>query len=95
MYFQAEDSSSDIFGKQFPETMPLLVMENDCIASLEQALSELQAQDVSTQQKLDTLITHITSLTPKKTHYHTQPPSQFPPFHTICLQPSTSFTLEV
>ena len=46
--------------------MPLLTMENECLASLKQTLSELQAQDVSTQQKLDTLITHITSLKSEK-----------------------------
>jgi hypothetical protein len=39
-------------------------MQNEQIASLEQALSKLQAQDVTTQQKLDTLINHITSLKP-------------------------------
>jgi hypothetical protein len=39
-------------------------MENKWITSLGQALSELQAQDVTTQQKLDTLINHITSLKP-------------------------------
>ena len=46
--------------------MTLLTMENEHIASLEQALSELQAQDVNTQQKLDILITHITSLKSEK-----------------------------
>ena len=78
MYFLAEDSFSDIFGKQFPETAPLLTMENDCIMSLEQALSELQAQDVNTQQKLDTLITHITSLKPKKPITTPNPPPNSP-----------------
>ena len=46
--------------------MPLLPMENDHIASLEQALSKLQAQDVSIQQQFDTLITHITFLKHKR-----------------------------
>ena len=41
-------------------------MENERITSLEQALSELQARDVTTQQKLDTLISHITSLKPSE-----------------------------
>ena len=64
MYFPAEDSSSAIIGNQPPETTPLLTMENERIASLEQALSELQARDVNTQSKLDTLIHHIMSLKP-------------------------------
>jgi hypothetical protein len=64
VYFLADDSSSDIIRKQPLETMSLLTMENKQIASLEQALSELQAQDVTTQQKLDTLVNHITSLKP-------------------------------
>jgi hypothetical protein len=64
MYFPADNFSLDIIGKQLFETAPLLIMENEQIASLEQALSELQAQDVTTQQKLDTLINHITSLKP-------------------------------
>jgi hypothetical protein len=62
VYFPTTDFSSDIFGNQPPKTVPLLIMENDHITSLEQALSELQAQDVNTQSKLDTLIQHITSL---------------------------------
>ena len=55
--------------------MPLLAIENKCLTSLEQALSELQAQDVSTQQKLDTLITHVTSLKPEK---HITTPNPYP-----------------
>jgi hypothetical protein len=43
MYFPADDSSSDIIKKQPLETALLLTMENEWIASLEQALSELQA----------------------------------------------------
>ena len=88
MYFLAKDSFSDIFGKQILETVPLLTMENKCLASLEQALSELQAQDVSTQQKLDTLITHITSLKSKKPitmpNPHPHLPHPVPPAHS-CL----------
>jgi hypothetical protein len=61
VYFLANDPSSDIIENQSPETVPLLKMEDDRIASLEQALSELQARDVTTQQKLDLLISHLTS----------------------------------
>jgi hypothetical protein len=64
VYFLADNSSLDIIRKQPLKTVPLLTMENKWIASLEQALSELQAQDVTTQKKLDTLINHITSLKP-------------------------------
>jgi len=44
-------------------------MEDERITSLEHALSELQTRDEHTQQKLDTLLNHITSLkpTPSKT----------------------------
>ena len=65
--------------------MPLLTMENDWIASLEQALSELQAWDANTQQKLDILITHITSLKPKKPIITPNPcPNSLCPISSAC-----------
>ena len=87
MYFPAEDSTSDILGKQPPETVSLPTMDSERIASLEQSLSELQARDVTTQQKLDTLITHITAITSQKST-----PSQQPKPDTVSdarLVPST------
>jgi len=62
-------------------------MDSERIASLEQSLSELQARDVTTQQKLDTLITHITAITSQKST-----PSQQPKPDTVSnarLVPST------
>src|SRR5271168_3287300 len=59
VYFPAEDSSLVIVGNQPPEKSPLLNMESERITALEQALSELQARDEATQQKLDILISHI------------------------------------
>lgn len=57
--------------------------------SLEQALSELQARDVTTQQKLDTLISHLTSLKPTESSQNREteipsltrqtPPTRGPP----------------
>src|SRR5271154_4115218 len=61
MYFPAEDSSLVIIGNQPPEKSPLLSMESERITALEQALSKLQARDEATQQKLDILISHLTS----------------------------------
>jgi hypothetical protein len=82
VYFPANDPSSDIIENQSPETAPLLKMENERIASLEQALSELQARDVATQQKLDLLISHITSpkLPDSSSNIETQTPSK--PYRT-------------
>src|SRR5277367_8961 len=61
VYFPAEDPSLVIVGNQSPEKSPLLKMESERITALEQALSELQARDEATQQKLDILISHLTS----------------------------------
>jgi len=60
VYFQAQDSSSDVVENPTPETAPLFNMESERIVALEQALSELQTRDAQTQQKLDLLITHLT-----------------------------------
>jgi hypothetical protein len=76
VYFPATDSSSDILETQLSEIVPLLNMEDQHIVSLEQALSELQARDVTTQQKLDLLINHITSQ--KTTEPSTNPESEIP-----------------
>src|SRR5271155_2699481 len=61
VYFPAQDSSSIIVGNQFLETTSLLNVDGDRITALEQALSEMQACDEAFQQKLDILVTHITS----------------------------------
>ena len=59
VYFPAQDSSSDIAETPAPESTLQLRMEHERISALEQALSDLQARDESTQQKLDLLLTHI------------------------------------
>ena len=59
VYFPVQDSFSAIMDNQSPETAPLLTMEDKQVVALEQALSELQTRDVSTQTKLNIILEHI------------------------------------
>src|SRR5277367_1414290 len=81
VYFPAEDPSLVIVGNQSPEKSPLLKMESERITALEQALTELQARDEATQQKLDILISHLTS-TPKASDPTSNPVTQTVPLET-------------
>src|SRR5271156_6399046 len=56
-------------------------MESERITALEQARSELQARDEATQQKLDILISHITS-SPKASDPTPNPVTQTVPPET-------------
>lgn len=57
-------------------------MENERITSIEEALSELQARDAATQQKLDLLISHITSPNLPDPSTNTEIPTTSPPHRT-------------
>ena len=70
MYFLAPDSSSDIFETSSFEKDPLPSMENKRITSLEHALSKMQVRDVITQQKLDSLLSHLANLTSQQSDNH-------------------------
>jgi len=59
MYSSALDPSSALPETIFSDKDPLHSMEGKWLATLEQALAELQAKDANTQHKLDILISHI------------------------------------
>jgi len=77
MYSSALDPSSALPETVISDKDLLHSMEGERLATLEQALAELQAKDANTQHKLDILISHIpqsenpipstqiTSVTPK------------------------------
>jgi len=59
MYSSAVDPSSALPKTVISHKDPLHSMEGERLATLEQALAELQAKDANTQHKLDILISHI------------------------------------
>ena len=59
MYSSALDPSSALPKTIFSDKDLLHSMEGKRLATLEQALAELQAKDANTQHKLDILISHI------------------------------------
>ena len=84
MYSSALDPSSALPKTVFSDKDPLHSMEGKWLATLEQALAELQAKDANTQHKLDILISHIpqsenpisfTQLTPVTSKAHSLKPA--------------------
>jgi len=59
VYSSALDPSSALPKPVISDKDLLHSMEGEWLATLEQALAELQAKDANTQHKLDILISHI------------------------------------
>jgi len=59
VYSSTLDPSSALPETVISDKDPLHSMEGERLATLEQALAELQAKDANTQHKLDILISHI------------------------------------
>jgi len=89
VYSSALDPSSALPETVISNKDPLHSMDSERLATLEQALAELQAKDANTQHKLDILISHIpqsenlipstqiTSVTPKAHGLKLALPSEF------------------